>query len=58
MIAKNKVTEITQIVFMIWISVLYVVRALQFYSVLESKRCLALNPATVDNTIKLSTLTA
>ena len=42
---------------MVWISVLYVVGALQFYSVLESKRCLAAKPDTVESTNKLSTLT-
>jgi len=41
----------------IWISVFDVMWTAHVYSVLESKRCLALNPDIVDNTNKLSTLT-
>ena len=42
MIAKNKVTEITQIVFMVWVFVFTV------YSV-AWKRCLAEKPAIVES---------
>ena len=57
MIAKNKVTEITQIVFMVWVFVFNVVRAFHVYSVADVKRCLAEKPAIVESTNKLSTFT-
>ena len=43
---------------MFWIFMFNVVGTLQFYSVLESKRCFALKPATVLSTSNESTDTA
>tara|TARA_R110000751_G_scaffold60973_1_gene126962 strand:+ start:1212 stop:1391 length:180 start_codon:yes stop_codon:yes gene_type:complete len=50
------IAELTDIMLVMWVFMLYVIRAVCHYSdCLESKRCFAAKPDTVDNTNKEST---